>query len=39
MEPLNFSFFGISDWVIDLDDCDIEWFVLEVNTDHLFCHF
>ena len=22
----NFVFFGISDWRIDLDYCDIEWF-------------
>ena len=24
VEPFNFSFFGISDWSIDLDYCDIE---------------
>ena len=28
------SFFGISDWGIDLDYCDIEWFALETNRDH-----
>ena len=28
------SFFGISGWDIDLDYCDIEWFALEINTDH-----
>ena len=25
---------GISDWGIDLDYCDIEWFALETNRDH-----
>ena len=25
---------GISDWGIDLDYRDIEWFALEMNTDH-----
>ena len=34
MEPFNFSFFGITDWGIDLDYCDIEWFALEINRDH-----
>ena len=34
MEPFNFSFFGITDWGIDLDYCDIEWFALERNRDH-----
>ena len=34
IEPFNFSFFGISDWGIDLDYCDIEWFALETNRDH-----
>ena len=33
MEPLNFSFFGISGWGIDLDYCDIERFALETNRD------
>ena len=28
------SFFSISDWGIDLDYCDIEWFALEMNRDH-----
>ena len=32
-DPLNFGFFGISGWGIDLDYCDIEWFALEVNRD------
>ena len=36
MEPLHFSFFGISDWGIDLNHCDIEWFAfaLEMSRDH-----
>ena len=32
---VNFSFFGISGWGIDLDFCDVEWFALETNRDHL----
>ena len=32
--PINFSFFSISDWDMDLDYCDIEWFALEMNRDH-----
>ena len=34
LEPLNFSFFSITGWGIDLDYCDIEWFALETNRDH-----
>ena len=34
IEPFSFSFFGISGWGIDLDYCDIKWFVLETNRDH-----
>ena len=34
MELINFSFFGIDGWVIDLDYCDVEWFSLETNQDH-----
>ena len=34
MEPFNFSFFGITDWGIDLDYCVVEWFILERNRDH-----
>ena len=34
MELVNFSFFGISGWDIDLDYCDTEWFALEMNRDH-----
>ena len=34
IEPFNFSSFSITDRVIDLDCCDIEWFALEMNWDH-----
>ena len=34
IEPVNFNFFGISVWGIDLDYCDVEWFALEINWDH-----
>ena len=34
IEPFNLSFFSIIRWVIDLDNCDIEWFALEMNRDH-----
>ena len=34
MEPVNFSFFGISGCGIDLDYCDAEWFALETNRDY-----
>ena len=30
----NFSFFSVTGWGIDLDNCDIEWFALEMNRDH-----
>ena len=33
-EPLNFSFFSVTGWDIDLDYRDIEWFALEMNRDH-----
>ena len=33
-ELFNFSFFIITGWGIDLDNCDIEWFALETNRDH-----
>ena len=33
IEPINFSFFSISVWGIDLDYCDIELFALEMNRD------
>ena len=34
LELLNFSFFSIIDWDINLDYHDIEWFALEMNRDH-----
>ena len=34
IESVNLSFFGISDWGIDLDYCEIEWFALKMNRDH-----
>ena len=34
IELYNFSFFSITGWGIDLDNCDIEWFALETNRDH-----
>ena len=34
IEPFNFSFLSITDQSIDLDYHDIEWFALEMNTDH-----
>ena len=33
MELINFSFFGIGVWNIDLDYCDGKWFALETNRD------
>ena len=30
---VNFSFFNITGWGIDLDYRDIEWFALEMNRD------
>ena len=35
-ELFSFSFFGVTDWDIDLDYPDIEWFFLEMNRDHSF---
>ena len=34
MEQFNFSFFSVTGQGIGLDYRDIEWFVLETNTDH-----
>ena len=34
IELVNFRFFGISGWGIDLDYCDVEQFALEMNWDH-----
>ena len=33
-KAIYFSFFSVTGWGIDLDNCDIEWFVLEMNRDH-----
>ena len=46
IKPFNFSFFSVTGWGIDLDNCDTEclaplgppvpteWFALETNRDH-----
>ena len=34
LQLLNFSFFVISGWGIDLDNCDVECFALEMNQGH-----
>ena len=31
---MNFYFFSITGQVIALNDCDIEWFALEMKRDH-----
>ena len=31
---IHLSFCSITGWGINLDNCDIEWFVLETNRDH-----
>ena len=31
---IHVSFFSITGWGIDLDNCDIERFALETNRDH-----
>ena len=31
---VQLHFFSITGWGIDLDNCDIEWFALEMNRDH-----
>ena len=31
---LNFSFFSVTGWGINLDYRDIEWFPMEMNRDH-----
>ena len=31
---VNFRFFSITGWSLDLDYCDIEWFALETKRDH-----
>ena len=30
----NKPYYSFTDWGIDLDNCDIEWFALEMNRDH-----
>ena len=32
-KTLQLCFFNVTGWGIDLDNCDIEWFVLEMNRD------
>ena len=32
-KTVNFSFFSVTGWGIDLDYRDIEWFALEMNRD------
>ena len=32
----NFGFFDLSDWGVDLDYYDVEWFALETNRDDFF---
>ena len=32
-KTVNFSFFSVTGWGIDVDNCDIEWFALEMNRD------
>ena len=34
VELCNLSFLSISDWGIDLDYCDMEWFALEMKREH-----
>ena len=34
IESFIFSIFSIIGWEINLDNCDIEWFALEMNRDH-----
>ena len=34
IDLFKFSFFGITGWGIDLDQCDIELFALETNRDY-----
>ena len=31
---VQLSFFSVTGWGIDLDNCDTEWFTLETNRDH-----
>ena len=34
LEWVNFSFYSVNGWGIDLDYSDTEWFTLETNRDH-----
>ena len=34
LELVNFSYFDTSGWVIDLNYCETEWFVLKMKWDH-----
>ena len=34
IELINFSFFSFGVWGIDLDYCDVEWFILDRNQDY-----
>ena len=33
IKPFNFNLFSVTGWGIGLDNCDIEWFALEMNRD------
>ena len=33
-KTVQLSFFSVTGWDIDLDNCDIESFALEMNRDH-----
>ena len=35
LRTIQLQFFRINVWGIDLDYCDIEWFALEMNSNHL----
>ena len=35
IELINFSFFSVTSWGIDLDYCDIEWFALEMKRSFI----
>ena len=32
--PVQLQLLSITDWGIDMDYCDTEWFALETNRDH-----
>ena len=34
IKPFNFSSFSVTGWGVDLDNCDIEWFALEMKRNH-----